>query len=509
MKKRIVSLLILCTMLLAGCSNADVETTQETDSTAETTAAESAKTEEETAPAEEEELLPKLTWETPEKDYEGYEFHILTRGWAPAKDEMGTDELNGEMVNDEVYNRNLSVGTKYNMTVTRYYNETTNGHGPDNVKTMIQAGDKSADMIVGSLFGMMPLTTDKLFYDLNTLPYLDLSMPCWSQGLRETATVSGKLFAATGSIALTYFKRNYAIFFNKALSEKYGINSADVYDKVISGDWTLDEMFTLTKDIYQDVDGDGEPDDSDIYGIGIWLNCMNDGWWSACDIPILKHDENDQLYLDVDTDKLTTVVDKLNSYIWNNPGVCPMTEDVIYSREISVNNDNDINIFYDDQICFTTMRIEFTEREKMRNMDDYGVLPYPKYDTAQEDYYGFVHDAVSMVMIPVSCEDSEMSALVMQDMAVEGHNNIMPKYYEVVLTTKYIRDAESVEMLNIIFRNTKFDSGWVFCNSMGSLPQKLLREQVWQNQNNIASKYKSLQKLVGKNLERINKAYSE
>ena len=122
MKKRIVSLLILCTMLLAGCSNADVETTQETDSTAETTAAESAKTEEETAPAEEEELLPKLTWETPEKDYEGYEFHILTRGWAPAKDEMGTDELNGEMVNDEVYNRNLSVGTKYNMTVTRYYN---------------------------------------------------------------------------------------------------------------------------------------------------------------------------------------------------------------------------------------------------------------------------------------------------------------------------------------------------------------------------------------------------
>lgn len=153
-------------MLLSGCSSADVETTQDAKDTAETPAAESSETVEETVPVEEEEeLFPKLTWETPEKDYEGYEFHILTRGWAPAKDEMGTDELTGETVNDEVYNRNLSVGAKYNMTVTRYYNETTEGHGPANVKTMVQAGDKSADMIVGSLFGMMPLTTDKLFYD--------------------------------------------------------------------------------------------------------------------------------------------------------------------------------------------------------------------------------------------------------------------------------------------------------------------------------------------------------
>ena len=127
----------------------------------------------------------------------------------------------------------------------------------------------------------------------------------------------------------------------------------------------------------------------------------------------------------------------------------------------------------------------------------------------QESYYGFVHDAVSMAMIPQSCTDAEMAARVMQSLAVEGHNSIMPQYYEVVLTTKYIRDEESVEMLDILYQNTKFDSGWVFCNAMNALPQKLLREQVWQNQNTLSSMYQSLQKSIQKSLETINKAYSE
>ena len=53
MKKRIISMLILCAMLLAGCSSAEVETTQDTDVISETPAAESSEIVEETAPAEE------------------------------------------------------------------------------------------------------------------------------------------------------------------------------------------------------------------------------------------------------------------------------------------------------------------------------------------------------------------------------------------------------------------------------------------------------------------------
>ena len=43
-------------------------------------------------------------------------------------------------------------------------------------------------------------------------------------------------------------------------------------------------------------------------------------------------------------------------------------------------------------------------------------------------------------MIPQSCIDAEMASRVMQSLAVEGHNSIMPQYYDVVLTTKYIHE---------------------------------------------------------------------
>ncbi len=493
----------------SGVASGDVESKETVaDNTIENNTSADGENASETDDESSDSLFVTLGDNLPAVTYDGFEFNMLTRGHAIAVNEMGVDELNGEAVNDAIYNRNIKVGERFDVKILREYRD-TGDHGPGDVQTLVQAGDTHFDLVVGSCYGIMPSTTNNIYYDLNTLEYLDLSSPAWSQGIRETATIAGKTFAATGSIALTYFQRNYAIFFNKDLSENYGIKASDVYGTVLDGKWTLDEMFTLTKDIYTDENGNGVADDKDTYGIGIWLNCMNDGWWSACDISMIKHDEDDLLYLDLDVDKLSVVNEKLRNYIWNNKGVCEMTEDTIYSTEISVDNVNDVNIFYDDQMCFTTMRIEFTEREKMRNMEsDYGVLPYPKYDEAQDTYYGFIHDAVSMVLVPGSAPDPQLSGLIMQALAVESHNSVMPVYYGVVLTSKYIRDRESVEMLNIIYRNTKFDSGWIFCSAMNELPQKLLRLQVWQNKDTLASDYRSMKKVLERStLTTLNESY--
>lgn len=515
MKKQTLSILLALLMTASAfvsCSSAEEKDTSAdtTPTAAETEAAaeESAESVESPAETEEASLFEKLTDDLPALTYDGFEFNMLTRGHAIAVNEMGVDEINGEAVNDAIYNRNAKVGERFDVNIVREYRD-TGDHGPGDVQTLVTAGDTHFDLVVGSCYGIMPSTTNNIYYDLNTLENLDLSSPAWSQGIRETATIAGKTFAATGSIALTYFQRNYAIFFNKNLSESHGIMASDVYNTVLEGKWTLDEMFTLTKDIYVDENGNGVTDDQDTYGIGVWLNCMNDGWWSACDIPMIKHDENDLLYLDLDIDKLSVVNNKLKDYIWNNNGVCEMSEDTIYSTEIPVDNINDVNIFYEDQMCFTTMRIEFTERGKMRNMEsDYGVLPYPKYDEAQETYYGFIHDAVSMVLVPGSAPDPQLSGLIMQALAVESHNSVMPVYYEVVLTNKYIRDRESVEMLNIIYRNTKFDSGWIFCSAMNELPQQMLRLQVWQNKDTLASQYRTMKKVLEKgSLKNLNEGY--
>ena len=508
MKKWMLILLALLTAAqsMVACAG---DTTAETEgTTADTieTVPEEEETEAEPETEPEEVLFPKLEYDFPTADYGGHEFGILTRGTEAYLGEMDADEMTGEAVNDAIVTRNLAVEELYNIKISSFATATGDWHGPDGVNTLIMAGDTSADMVVGSCYGMMPKTVNGLFYDLNTLENLDLDTICWSQGIRETSTIAGKSYIASGSIALYYFKKSYALVLNRDLCTEFGISVDDIYTEVIDGKWTMDAMIELTQDIYVDTNGDGNPDKNDVYGCGILLNCMNDGWWSACEIPILTHDTDGLVHLNVDTEKLDIVNEKLRNYVWNSGGVLPMSEDVIHSREITANGTD--NPFYEDKLCLTTMRLEFTETEQMREMEsDFGVVPYPKYDENQEQYHSYLHDAFSVVMVPNSCSDSELTATIMQALAVESHNTVMPAYYEVVLTNKYMRDQQSVQMLDIIFQNVAFDTGWLFSSYLSSLPQVLLREQVWTNQNTLESKLTSMTKMLNKVIDNLNTKY--
>ncbi len=508
MKKRILILLalLLAAQSMTACAGEKVP--EETAPPAAVENTEPAAEETEAEETEEENLFPKLEHTTSFSDYGGYEFGILTRGMDIYLNEMDADEMTGEAVNDAIVTRNLTVEDLFNIKISSFANATGDGHGPNGVENLIMAGDTSMDMIVGSCYGMMPKTVNGFFYNLNALENLDLDALCWSQGIRETSTIAGKSYVASGSIALYYFKKSYALLLNRDLCTDFGINVDDVYTQVIDGKWTMDAMIELTQDIYVDTNGDGQPDGEDVYGCGILLNCMNDGWWSACEIPILTKDADGLVQFDIGIEKLDAVNEKLRNYVWNSGGVLPMSEDVIHSREITANGTN--NPFYQDKLCLTTMRLEFTETEQMREMEsDFGVVPYPKYDEAQQQYHSYLHDAFSLVLVPNSCSDPEMTAAVMQAMAVESHNNVMPAYYEVVLTTKYMRDQQSVKMLDIIFQNVAFDTGWLFSDYISYLPQTILREEVWKNINTLESTIKSKEKAINKLLGNLNKKYQE
>lgn len=49
------------------------------------------------------------------------------------------------------------------------------------------------------------------------------------------------------------------------LADNYGIGN--MYDLVKEGNWTFDKMLDITKDRYQDLDGDGEVSDNDAFGM--------------------------------------------------------------------------------------------------------------------------------------------------------------------------------------------------------------------------------------------------
>jgi len=383
MKKRILVLLALLLTVQSMTACAGEKAPEETSPTADAANAEAASEAEETEAEEvtEEDLFPKLEHTTTFTDYGGYDFGILTREAEVYRLEMDSDEMTGEAVNDAIVTRNLTLEEQFNIKI--FANGVGGGHGPDGIENLVMSGDTTIDMIVGSCYGMMPKTVNGYFQNLNVLENLNLDQICWSQGIRDTSTIAGKSYVASGSIALYYFKKSYALLLNRDLCTDFGINVDDVYTEVIDGKWTMDAMIELTSGIYVDTNGDGQPDGEDVYGCGILLNCMNDGWWSACEIPILTKDADGLVQLNIDVDKLDSVNEKLRNYVWNSGGVLPMSEDVIHSREITANGTD--NPFYRNKLCLSPMRLEFTETTQMREMEsDFGVVPYPKYDANQQ-----------------------------------------------------------------------------------------------------------------------------
>jgi hypothetical protein len=94
----------------------------------------------------------------------------------------------------------------------------------------------------------------------------------------------------------------------------------------------------------------------------------------------------------------------------------------------------------------------------LRNMsDDFGVLPLPKYNEAQENYSTYVHGISSTMVIPQGSKNYEEMSKVIETMAILSGKMVKPTYYDLVLKRKTVRDEDSAGMLDIIFSNRTYD----------------------------------------------------
>jgi hypothetical protein len=107
---------------------------------------------------------------------------------------------------------------------------------------------------------------------------------------------------------------------------------------------------------------------------------------------------------------------------------------------------------------------------------EFGIIPYPKYDKEQIEY--MPHTAgifLPIVCVPKTNADTENTGLFMEAFAYEGNKTIVPAFYENILKGKTARDDESVEMLDYIYNNIRYDTGNVF--NLGGFADVLLIEE--------------------------------
>jgi hypothetical protein len=96
--------------------------------------------------------------------------------------------------------------------------------------------------------------------------------------------------------------------------------------------------------------------------------------------------------------------------------------------------------------------------------ENYGILPIPMYDTTQEQYYSQVsnyHD--SLFAIPMSAVgNTEIIGAAIELMSYYSYYNIYDNFFETIIQNRGTRDAESKEMLGVVFSTRTYDMGLLY-----------------------------------------------
>ena len=93
----------------------------------------------------------------------------------------------------------------------------------------------------------------------------------------------------------------------------------------------------------------------------------------------------------------------------------------------------------------------------LRDMeDDFGAVPFPKLDEDQENYASRIVNYSSLTYIPVTNQKLELTSAILEHMAYLSYRDLIPAFYDVILTVKTNRDYETEEMVDIVRATATF-----------------------------------------------------
>ena len=484
MKKTITSLLVLAMLLsaLAACGETPAGTTD----TGGSTTNDLAPAAEETVPEPEE---TELSDNLPEKDFGGADFSI----WGDVA-EYGyfyTTELTGEVIDDAVYNRNVTLAERFNVNFVYNLDEAGKWRDMNLLNNSVMAGAQAYDLATGVACYLSNAVVAGSLQNLNTKDYLDFNQPWWSAHINRELTVGDRLYIASGFYDMPTVARAHVVFYSTDLAEKYAVGN--LYDIVREGTWTFDTMLGLAEQALVDLDGNGIYDENDQYGLTSQWDVLGIDY-GASGHSFTSRDEGNITFTEYD-EKLLAANDMLYKLLYNT--------DFYYSgytKGQPHNYDNMTNIFADNRALFFQNGIVYASDDRLREMGTYGILPTPKFTEEQATYGTYTSCFASG--IPADAPDLERSCILLEALNAESFKNVLPAYYDIALSQKFLNDKDSVEMLDIVFENTCCEFSYMFNGGWGAD----IALSVGLNENYAswyASKIKAYNKMLTKMIEKI------
>lgn len=482
--RKSISRLLLIAMLaglMASCGGNDAENMPTNDSTPIA--------ENETVPeTTEQEARLAIPDDLPDRDFEGYTFHILT--YSPKTYEV--EELTGDVMEDAKYDRNIKIDERFQVTIKAVASPSIQELDKE-FKQSVLSGDNAYDIAIPHQITSGPgFITSHSILPWNNVPYVNPDKPWWNQTINETINILGQQYYMAGYVTMP---TPFCMFVNKDLAADN--NLGDIYQIVREGKWTLDVLKEMTSKISADINGDGVYDSADQWGISFNDDNQTLNFMYSCGI-LSVIIEDGKPVPNTYNDKMIAFIESMYDLVWNDNRTLLTT----YNTQGEIGD----GAFSDGRLLIKCAAVG--DLVSYRDLDiDIGVIPYPMWDEKQDGYHAHVDAWNGMLCIPKTADNLERTGIIIEAMAAETYKYVIPAYYDVTLGTKLVRDTESVEMMDIIFDGVVYDFGYIFDNWNGCTwtPCFMLRE----GKTDVASYWNSIEKKVTSHYEKLYKAVEE
>ncbi|MBR5314366.1 MAG: extracellular solute-binding protein [Clostridia bacterium] len=421
------------------------------------------------------------------KDYEGYEFTFLCQpymnGNAYSVDYMVSESETGDTILDAVYRRNEMLKEKYNIT----FAQTQVKDLITTVRTQVMGGATEFDIVIGDCEDLATLARENLLLNLNSIDRFDMTKSYWDGNAAEQLLVGDKLYFTNCDLNIQEVA--FVVYFNKQMIKDYELTSP--YEYMENDEWTIDNWAKLVKNVSKDVDGGGEWTETDIYGT---LYEHHNTRMFLFGAGVRATTNNDQGVPEVtlfNTDKTVNVYEKCKDVFksfsaWsiddmNNDDTHGYDDKWDYARSLFC---QDLYLFHYEG---TIIIHQFADMES-----EFGIVPFPKYDKNQKEYYSMYPYNCVLMAIPNSVEDIERTANIVEDLNYYSSVILKPAWYDTLLSRRYARDDDSEASLDIILEGRVYDVGMYY--NFGGICKEVLDQDA--RKSNVTQLFARKQKAI-------------
>lgn len=406
--------------------------------------------------------------------------------------EFEAEEINGNPVNDAIYERNLQVEERLNVKLQ--FVPTAGNGGNINAYTNFvgnayKAGESEYDLLASYSRSTATCAINGYCADMLSLDYLNFENPWWPSSLMDVVGIGDSIYFASGDASVNVLHFMYATYYNKDMIEEFKLE--DPVTLVREHKWTIAKMQEMSKDVYQDLDNDGAKSAGDLYGTTVG-NFHLDALYTGSGLRLVEKGEDEDELIRISQDFFSEKAVNLCATV----GAWLQTQDV-YNKTDPVAFVNG-NCIFDINRCYLA--------DQLQNVDwSYGILPVPMYDEEQEDYISVVGNPFTLYGIYGNSQDTNRASAALECWAEAAYQTTTPAQFETTMKLKYSETSNESEMYDIIRTTVCFDMGRLFNNSLAAITDIFFaavdRNQSWTT---VSAQYTNI---LPKYADKINKSF--